>query len=168
MKGAPCATCGRPNRRGGPDCAACYQRRYRSTPDGKRRHNDAVIAYNARNPDKRREWLRHSRRDVDCRRCGRPVGLPGDDLQAWALGYHDECWGEQKGERVLEWQEERRVEAAMRETRRQRRFLRIGAADLVRAARLLAERSGNRPTGRPRDPSKSQNGESKPDRISRN
>lgn len=53
-----CTDCGRPARAGGFQCARCYQRRYRETPEGKRRHNDAVIRYNARHPDKRRVWVR--------------------------------------------------------------------------------------------------------------
>ena len=52
-----CTDCGRPARAGGRQCARCYQRRYRATPEGKRRHNDAVIRYNRRNPAKRRVWV---------------------------------------------------------------------------------------------------------------
>jgi hypothetical protein len=51
-----CSECGRPARVGGRQCARCYQQKYRSTPEGKRHHNDAVIRYNARNPDKHRLW----------------------------------------------------------------------------------------------------------------
>lgn len=51
-----CSDCGRPARTGGRQCARCYQRRYRETPEGRRHHNDAVIRYNARNPDKHRLW----------------------------------------------------------------------------------------------------------------
>ena len=53
-----CSDCGRPARVGGRQCARCYQRRYRSTEEGKRRHNDAITRYNARNPDKHRLWSR--------------------------------------------------------------------------------------------------------------
>lgn len=66
-----CTDCDRPPRAGGRQCARCYQRRYRSTPEGKRHHNDAVIRYNARNPDKRRVWVeRYKRR----------IGLSAPDL----------------------------------------------------------------------------------------
>ena len=68
-----CSDCGRPARSGGRQCARCYQRRYRETEAGRRKHNDAVIRYNARNPDKHRLW-RH--------RWQERVGISVPDLQA--------------------------------------------------------------------------------------
>lgn len=53
-----CSDCGRPARVGGRQCSRCYQRRYRATAEGKRRHNDAITRYNARNPDKHLRWSR--------------------------------------------------------------------------------------------------------------
>ena len=59
-----CSDCERPARPGGRQCHACYQRRYRRTPEGKRRHNDAVIRYNASHPEKHRTWSRRWRRSI--------------------------------------------------------------------------------------------------------
>lgn len=135
-----CSDClERPVRRGGLQCPACYQRRYRSTPEGKRHHNDAVIRYNAAHPDKRREWLRHSRYGIECRSCSEPIGSEPtvDDLDAWLLGYHGQCFAELTRERSLSWKEQIRLETLRAEIKTQRRYLRQGAADLVRASRLV-------------------------------
>jgi hypothetical protein len=59
-----CADCARPARPGGTRCHRCYQRLYRASPEGRQRHNAAVARYNARNPDKRRQWVRTYRQRV--------------------------------------------------------------------------------------------------------
>ena len=60
----PCPDCGKPHKRGVNNrCSACYQKSYRSDPDRRKKHRDAVKAYSKRNPDKRREWVQtHKRR----------------------------------------------------------------------------------------------------------
>ena len=51
--------CGKPGRFGGrgKECAACYQREYRTRPGKREAHRRAVIAYTKRNPEKRRKWV---------------------------------------------------------------------------------------------------------------
>ncbi len=68
-----CTDCGRPARVGGRQCAACYQRRYRTDPARRARHREAVKAYTKRNPAKRRRWVRTYQARV---------GLYVPDLQA--------------------------------------------------------------------------------------
>lgn len=64
---ADCEECGRPKKRAGRWCSGCYQRRYRLTDSGRRKHNDAVIRYNARYPVKRREWVHRYQERVGIR-----------------------------------------------------------------------------------------------------
>lgn len=64
-KYGPCPSCGGPNnrsRRSG--CSACYQRAYRSDPERRRAHVEAVVAYTERNPEKRARWVETYRQRV--------------------------------------------------------------------------------------------------------
>lgn len=62
----PCSECGRPNKRGGRFCSACYQRRYFHDPvlgaERRAKNIERVKAYTKAHPEKRLEWVRNWKR----------------------------------------------------------------------------------------------------------